>query len=121
MNDQMDAGRTDRCAAWLANLERWSGASVTAKRVAVACEVVRGIVDVDDPAQPARRSGAGPMTPEERKADRQARYRAADAAYTSDDPAFAAVVATLEAERDAEPNPAGDAADEIERLLGEAE
>ena len=43
----MDAARAERCAAWLERVGAWSG--MTGRRAGIACEVVRGIVDVTDP------------------------------------------------------------------------
>jgi hypothetical protein len=48
----MDADRQARCDAWLARLAEWCGGNVghaPTRRVAIAVEVVRGIVDVTDP------------------------------------------------------------------------
>ena len=50
MNDQatMDAAQAQRCAEWLDRVGRWAG-SRSDRPAALACEVVRGIVDVRDP------------------------------------------------------------------------
>jgi hypothetical protein len=52
----MDTDRADRCGAWLASLARWAGPS---RPAALACEVVRGIVDVDEPEYAAGLAWAG--------------------------------------------------------------
>ena len=48
MNDQatMDTAQAQRCAAWLDRVGAWCGPE---RRAGLACEVVRGIVDVRDP------------------------------------------------------------------------
>ena len=45
----MDPERVARTEAWLSRLGQWAGYGSAHRRAAVACEVVRGIVDVSDP------------------------------------------------------------------------
>ena len=56
MDDHMDEARADRCAAWLSRLGEWCGSD---RACGVACEVVRGIVRVDEPEWTAAVAWAG--------------------------------------------------------------
>ena len=53
---EMDTLRRERADAWLRGLEDWAGSR---RRAALACEVVRCIVDVDDPEYAAGVRWAG--------------------------------------------------------------
>ena len=44
---QMDAAQKARCDEWLGRLGQWTGPRGQDMRAGLACEVVRGIVDVD--------------------------------------------------------------------------
>ena len=54
--DVMDEERAQRCAAWLARLGEWCGSD---RAGGIACEVVRGIVRVDEPEWTAAVAWAG--------------------------------------------------------------
>jgi hypothetical protein len=58
----MDAPRTERCRAWLTRLGEWAR-RFEDRPCALACEVVRGIVDVDDPEYAAGIAWAGGYHP----------------------------------------------------------
>jgi hypothetical protein len=63
--DAMDPERSERCARWLGRVGQWAG-SFSDRPAAVACEVVRGIVDVDDPEWTAALAWCGrPLTTED--------------------------------------------------------
>jgi len=60
--DDMGAERAERCARWLGRLGEWAG-TFRDRPCAVACEVVRGIVDVNDDEYAAAVAWSGGKRP----------------------------------------------------------